>query len=61
MMCSELLRLLIKDGWFVVSKKGSHIKMKHPTKPCMIIFPDHGAKEMGKGMEQKIRKDAGLK
>ena len=61
MKCSELLRLLIKDGWFVVSKKGSHIKMKHPTKPGMLIFPDHGSKEMGKGMEKKIRKDTGLK
>jgi predicted RNA binding protein YcfA (HicA-like mRNA interferase family) len=61
MKCSELLRLLIKDGWFMVSQKGSHIKMKHPTKPGILIFPDHGTKEMGKGMEQKIRKDAGLK
>jgi predicted RNA binding protein YcfA (HicA-like mRNA interferase family) len=61
MKCSELLRLLIKDGWFGVSKKGSHIKMKHPNKPGMLIFPDHGSKEMGKGMEKKIRKDAGLK
>jgi mRNA interferase HicA len=61
MKCSELLRLLIKDGWFAISKKGSHIKMKHPIKPGMLIFPDHGAKVMGKGMEKKIRKDAGLK
>jgi len=61
MKCSELLRLLIKDGWFVVSKKGSHIKMKHSIKSGLLIFPDHGTKEMGKGMEQKIRKDAGLK
>ena len=61
MKCSELLRLLMKDGWFVISKKGSHIKMKHHAKPGMLIFPDHGAKEMGKGMEKKIRKDAGLK
>jgi len=45
----------------MVSQKGSHIKMKHPTKPGILIFPDHGTKEMGKGMEQKIRKDAGLK
>ena len=61
MKCSELLRLLIKDGWFMVSQKGSHIKLKHPTKSGILIFPDHGTKEMGKGMEQKIRKDAGLK
>jgi mRNA interferase HicA len=61
MKCSELLRLLLKDGWMVVSTKGSHLKMKHQTKPGIIIFPDHGSKEMGKGMEKRIRKDAGLK
>jgi len=61
MKCSELLRLLIKDGWVVVSTKGSHLKMKHPQKSGVIIFPDHGAREMGKGMEMKIRKETGLK
>jgi len=61
MKCSELLRILLKDGWMVVSTKGSHLKMKHQTKPGLIIFPDHGSKEMGKGLEKKIRKDARLK
>jgi mRNA interferase HicA len=61
MKCSELLRLLIKDGWVVVSTKGSHLKMKHPQKQGIIIFPDHGSHEMGKGLEKKIFKDAGLK
>jgi mRNA interferase HicA len=59
--CSELLRLLLKDGWIVVSTRGSHLKMKHPSKPGVIVFPNHGAKEMGKGLEKKICKDAGLK
>jgi len=61
MKCSELLRLLLKDGWVVLSTKGSHLKMKHPQKSGIIIFPDHGSHEMGKGMEKKIRKDARLK
>ena len=61
MKCSELLRLLLKDGWVVVSTKGLHLKMKHSQKQGIIIFPDHGAREMGKGMEKKIRKDARLK
>jgi len=61
MKCSELLRLLKEDGWFVVSSRGSHFKMKHPVKQGLIIFPDHGSKEMGKGLEKKIYKDAGLK
>jgi predicted RNA binding protein YcfA (HicA-like mRNA interferase family) len=61
MKCSELLRLLLRDGWFVVSSKGSHLKMKHPEKTGMIIFPDHGSNEMGKGMEKRIKKEAGLR
>ena len=27
----------------------------------MIIFPNHGSQEIGKGLEKKICKDAGLK
>jgi len=61
MKCSEILRLLLKDGWKVESSRGSHLKMKHPKKPGIIIFPDHGSHEMGKGLEKKIFKDAGLK
>lgn len=60
MKCSELYRLLIKDGWYPVSQKGSHVKMKHKIKPGMLIFPDHGSQEAGKGLEKKLLKDAGL-
>ena len=61
MKCSELYRILIKDGWFPVSQKGSHIKMRHDNKEGLIIFPNHGSQEMGKGLENKILKDAGIK
>lgn len=61
MKCSELYRLLIKDGWYPISQSGSHVKMKHDKKLGLIIFPNHGSLEVGKGLENKIRKDAGLK
>ncbi|MCX6219782.1 MAG: type II toxin-antitoxin system HicA family toxin [Bacteroidia bacterium] len=61
MKCSELYRILVNDGWFPVSQSGSHVKMKHNSKPGMIIFPNHGSQELGKGVELKIRKDAGLR
>jgi len=61
MKCSELYRLLIKDGWYPVSQSGSHVKLKHEEKQGIIIFPNHGSQEVGKGLEKKIRKDAGLK
>ena len=60
MKCPELYRLLIKDGWYIVSQKGSHVKMKHDTKAGLIVFPNHGSHEVGKGLEKKIRKDAGI-
>jgi len=27
MKCSELYRLLTKDGWYPISQKGSHVKI----------------------------------
>jgi len=61
MKCSELLKILKKDGWYVISQKGSHLKLGHPTKPNRIIFPNHGSQEVGKGLEIRILKDAELK
>jgi predicted RNA binding protein YcfA (HicA-like mRNA interferase family) len=50
-----------KDGWYPISQKGSHVKMKHDQKEGIIIFPNHGSQEVGKGLEKKILKDAGIK
>lgn len=61
MKCSELFRLLMKEGWYPVSKKGSHVKLKHSERDGIIIFPNHGSQEVGKGLEKKILKAAGIK
>ena len=61
MKCSELYRILTRDGWYVVSHKGSHVKMRHEIKKGTIIFPNHRSQEMGKGLENKLLKDAGIK
>ena len=58
MKCSELFRMLISDGWYPVSQKGSHVKMRHPIKNGTIIFSNHGSQEIGKGLQRKILKDA---
>jgi len=61
MKCNELYRILIKDGWYPITQRGSHIKMKHDTKEGYIIFPNHGNNEVGKGLEKRILKVAGIK
>ena len=58
MKCSEMLRLLRKAGWEQVSQRGSHIKLVHAEIDEIIIFPNHGSSELGKGLEKKIRKIA---
>ena len=61
MKSSELVRKLKRNGWFVVRQKGSHMIMKHPVKPGQLVVPDHGRNEVGKGLANKIFKDAGIK
>jgi mRNA interferase HicA len=61
MKSSALVRMLRKDGWFVVRQSGSHMIMQHPIKKGQIVCPSHGSQEVGKGLEKKILKDAGLK
>jgi predicted RNA binding protein YcfA (HicA-like mRNA interferase family) len=57
---SELFRILQNDGWFVLRQNGSHIVLVHKSKTRRIISPYHGSKEIGKGLEMRIKKDAGL-
>ncbi len=59
--CSEVLRALLRHGWYTERQSGSHIILKHPDKVGFISFPDHGANEMGKGLMNKILKKAGVK
>lgn len=61
MKCSEVYRILQKDGWYPVSQKGSHMKLVHNVKEGSIIFPNHGSQELGKGLEKKLFKLAGIK
>lgn len=57
---SELVRILRKDGWFVLRQAGSHMIMEHPVKKGRIVCPFHSSQEVGKGLATKILKDAGI-
>ena len=56
----EMIKLLQKNGFVKMSQNGSHVKMKNPDTSKQIIVPLH-SKEMKKGLEQAILKQAGLK
>jgi predicted RNA binding protein YcfA (HicA-like mRNA interferase family) len=45
MKCIELLRILESHRWIFKSQKWPHLKLKHPEKEGMIIFPNKGSKD----------------
>ncbi len=62
MTWAELIRKL-KAAGFVERRpgKGSHRQFIHPVTQKVITVAVHSKKEVGKGLEQRILKDAGLK
>lgn len=56
----EMLNLLHENGFETVGQNGSHIKLKNCQTGKTVIVPYH-AKDLKKGLEQAILKQAGLK
>ena len=56
----EMIRLLKKHGFEIISQNGSHVKLRNLSTGIQDIVPYH-SKAMKKGLEQAILKQAGLK
>ena len=56
----EMIKLLQDNGFVEVSHNGSHKKMFREETHTVVIVPVH-SKELKKGTEQAILKEAGLK
>ena len=56
----QMIRILKNNGFIIVSQNGSHVKMKNETSNRQTIVPLH-CKDLGKGLEQAIFKQARLK
>lgn len=56
----EMLSHLKKNGFVVTGQNGSHVKMFNPETGKTVIVPYH-CKDLKKGLEQAILKQAGLK
>ena len=59
MKYSEFRKWLTQQGATFKSAKGSHFRVYLNGRQS--VFPDHGAKEIGFGLTEKIKKDLGLK
>ena len=60
MTSQEMIKLLLKNGFAVISQSGSHVKLKNINTHKTVIVPYH-CRDIKKGLEQAILKQAGLK
>ena len=60
MTVREILKVLRKDGWYTAKQEGSHISLKHQTKPGKVTVPNHNG-DLKQGTLNSIYKQAELK
>ena len=60
MTSQEMIKHLKRNGFVIVSQNGSHIKLHNPSTGRTVIVPYH-SKDLKKGLEQAILKQAGLR
>ena len=62
MKYTELIRKLKRNGWIEIRQSGGHIMKQHPDKSgIQLTVPNHSNREIGKGLQKKIMKQAGIK
>ena len=54
---SNLIKALLKFGYYIRSQQGSHVHLRHPIRPPLTI-PNH--KEIARGTLRAIIRQAGL-
>ena len=55
----EVLRRLRAAGWLEVARKGSHVQLKHPSRPGRVTVP-HPEKDLPIGTVKSIERQSGL-
>jgi len=62
MKVSEIIKIIEKDGWFLVRQKGSHLQYKHKVKKGLVTIASHKlSDDIAIGTLNSILKQAELK
>jgi len=56
-----IIKLIEDDGWQHVATRGSHRQYRHPTKPGKVTVPGKPSRDLPKGLETSILRQADLK
>jgi len=57
----EAIRIVRRDGWYLVRTRGSHRIYHHPQKPGHVVIAGHPRTDMKDGTFNNVLKQAGLK
>lgn len=61
MKVRDMLKLIERDGWYLVNQVGSHRQYKHPRKPGRVTIAGKPSDELAPGTCNSIYKQAQLK
>lgn len=57
----DVIKMVEKDGWFVVRTRGSHRQFKHNTKRGLVTIAGKPSDELAPGTLNSVLRQAGLK
>ncbi len=57
----DAIRVIEKDGWILIRKKGSHRQYKHPVKRGKTTINGHESQDLDVWLWNSIMTQAGLK
>ena len=61
MKVREFVKIIEKDGWYLVRTRGSHRQFHHPSKPGTVTVAGKPGVDIPPGTLNSILKQAGLK
>ncbi|MBI5652972.1 MAG: type II toxin-antitoxin system HicA family toxin [Chloroflexi bacterium] len=61
MKIRDVIKLIEKDGWYLIVTEGSHRQYKHPTKPGRVTVAGHPGDDLAPGTWNSVLKQAQLK
>ena len=61
MKVREMIKIIEKDGWFLVRTRGSHKQYKHSEKTGLVTICGKPNQDLAPGTLNSILKQAGIK
>jgi predicted RNA binding protein YcfA (HicA-like mRNA interferase family) len=56
-----MVKLLEREGWYLVRTRGSHMQFRHATRRGLVTVPGRPGDDLPKGTRNSILKQANLK